>query len=235
MFILNVFILDVYNSLTIHAISYLCENNLKQTLADMGRQSMLSTLGGQFWSRFAYNINGHEFSLDDIEHGILRGNRAHPSTLFNLIMARRLHLNMFSHNDPRLKYMVKKFDPRIHFALNCGASSCPPISVYTPDNVDLGLERASVSFINSSETVLDMNAKQIQLSSLFKWYKSDFNDETSEESLNLSEDQRMLKFVAKYLQLKESADMKEFHRLIDENKMKITYAKYNWTMNVMNE
>ena len=192
---------------------------------------MLSTLGGQFWSRFAYNINGYEFSLDDIEHGILRANRDHPSALFNLLMARRVHRKMFSPNDPRLNFVVKKFDPRIHFALNCGASSCPPISAYTPDNVDLGLERASINFINSSETILNINQKKIQLSSLFKWYKLDFCEENTKDSLNLSEDQRMLKFVAKYLQLNESNNMNDFQRMIEENKMKISFANYNWMMN----
>ena len=115
--------------------------------------------------------------------------------------------------------------------MNCGASSCPPISAYTPDNVDLGLERAAISFINSSETILDINQKKIQLSSLFKWYKLDFCDKNTKDSLNLSEDQQMLKFVAKYLQPNESNDKNEFQKIIDENKMKISFASYNWMMN----
>ena len=224
------FTTDVYNSLTIHAISYLCQNSLKQTIENKSPQSMLSALGGQFWSRFAYNINGHDFSLDDIEHGVLRSNKNHPSALFNLLMARRMHRQMFIRADPRLKYVVKQFDPRIHFALNCGATSCPPISVYTPNNVECGLEAACVSFINSSETLLDTDGEQIQLSSLFKWYKSDFCAEAKENSL--SEDQKMLKFVAKYLQPNESTDVNKFRELIDQNNMKIKFAKYNWTMNI---
>ena len=39
------------------------------------------------------------------------GNKPHPAAKEPTLPA----------NDPRLKYVMKKFDPRIHFALNCGA------------------------------------------------------------------------------------------------------------------
>ena len=55
------------------------------------------------------------FSLDDIEHGILRRNA-------------RNHIEV---GDSKLTHMVDKVDYRIHFALNCGAQSCPAIAFYT--------------------------------------------------------------------------------------------------------
>ena len=76
--------------------------------------SIISQLDGKFWKRMAYRIgNNNEFvfSLDDIEHGILRANREHPSR----------KQSQFNLNDPRLKYSIDLFEPRIHFALNCGA------------------------------------------------------------------------------------------------------------------
>ena len=36
--------------------------------------------GGNIWKSSAYNIGGFIVTLDDIEHGILRGNRPHPSS-----------------------------------------------------------------------------------------------------------------------------------------------------------
>ena len=50
------------------------------------------------------------YSLDDIEHGILRCNRPHPGGEV-----------MFQDGDPRMEFMMKELDPRIHFALVCGA------------------------------------------------------------------------------------------------------------------
>lgn len=73
--------------------------------------NVLNLLDGQFWSRMAYQIGEYNFSLDDIEHGILRSNRVHPSK----------KITFFSDSDPRMKLRVRTFDPRIHFALNCGA------------------------------------------------------------------------------------------------------------------
>ena len=59
----------------------------------------------------------------------------------------------FRSDDPRLQYALD-LDPRIHFALNCGAESCPPISVYSVDNADLlnkQLETAAQCFVGYSK------------------------------------------------------------------------------------
>ena len=45
-----------------------------------------------------------------------------------------------------LMQVVKPTDPRIHFALVCGAKSCPPIKVYTPDSLEDGLDSATMAF-----------------------------------------------------------------------------------------
>ena len=52
---------DLYNVLTIHGIVSL--NDLPKSVFDLN----------QFWKTTAYKIGPHIYSLDDIEHGILRG------------------------------------------------------------------------------------------------------------------------------------------------------------------
>jgi hypothetical protein len=37
----------------------------------------------------------------------------------------------FGKNDPRLKVSLEQPEPLIHFALVCGAKSCPPIKTYS--------------------------------------------------------------------------------------------------------
>ncbi len=37
----------------------------------------------------------------------------------------------FKKSDPRLSIALESVDPRIHFALNCGAKSCPPIKTFS--------------------------------------------------------------------------------------------------------
>ena len=54
-------------------------------------------------------------------------------------------------SDDRRNCLVLDLDPRIHFALNCGAKSCPPIRVYSPPNLDSQLNRAAASFLCADE------------------------------------------------------------------------------------
>ena len=39
----------------------------------------------------------------------------------------------FGKSDPRIKIALEKGEPLIHFALVCGAKSCPPIKTYSSD------------------------------------------------------------------------------------------------------
>ncbi len=54
-------VLDVYNCLTIHGLA--SASQLPASVLEVS----------QFWKTTAYIIGGHTYSLDDIEHGILRG------------------------------------------------------------------------------------------------------------------------------------------------------------------
>jgi hypothetical protein len=80
----------------------------------------------RFFRRAAYNVNGLRFSLEDIEHGVLRANHGVP-------YFPGVH---FSNDDPRREFVLKKFDPRVHFALNCASRSCPPIAFYEAEKLD---------------------------------------------------------------------------------------------------
>ena len=57
----------------------------------------------------------------------------------NLILIIAFILGMifrpFSKSDPRLLVALEKHEPLIHFALVCGAKSCPPIKTYSADDV----------------------------------------------------------------------------------------------------
>ena len=110
------------------------------------------------------NIAGKNFSLDDIEHGVLRRNKFKWSLgYFSNPFASRLIK----------KLAVTRLDYRIHFALNCGAKSCPPIAFYQPDRLQQQLEIATLSFLES-ETLVNTDKKQIRISRIFLWFRGDF-------------------------------------------------------------
>ncbi len=69
--------------------------------------------------------------------------------------------------------MVTIVDFRIHFALNCGAKSCPPIAFYSVDKLEEQLELAAISFIRE-ETIIDKQLKKAHVSRLFLWFLNDF-------------------------------------------------------------
>jgi hypothetical protein len=124
-------------------------------------------------------IAGQRFSLDDIEHGILRKYRWKPSLGY---------LPMFYPASLIKKLSVSAIDFRIHFALNCGAVSCPPIAFYTTDAIQQQLELATDSFLNS-DTSIDEVRKIISVSKIMLWFRSDFGGSMG-----------ILKILKKYLQ-----------------------------------
>lgn len=86
-------------------------------------------------------VAGYEVSLNDIEHGILRCGQ-HPFGGGYLRRPSR------SRDDFLQQQELSKRDPRVHFALNCGAKSCPPIRTYTSEEVTEQLDVATRAYLD---------------------------------------------------------------------------------------
>lgn len=69
-------------------------------------------------------------------------------------------------------------DPRLHFALNCGARSCPPLRPTPwpdePAALDAALDAATAAFLDGPGLQIDGKRRVIRLSKLFEWYQKDF-------------------------------------------------------------
>lgn len=111
-----------------------------------------------------FTIAGKLLSLDDVEHGILRKYKYKYSLGFfaNIFTSKFIKANT-----------VDILDYRIHFALNCGAKSCPPIAFYNVVNIDTQLNLATQSFLEG-ESDFDNDKKIVYTTALFKWYYADF-------------------------------------------------------------
>lgn len=57
--------------------------------------------------------------------------------------------------------VVRPLDPRIHFALVCGAKSCPPIKLYSAATLEEGLSAAADTFC-ASDVEVDAAAKKVR-------------------------------------------------------------------------
>jgi len=114
----------------------------------------------------AYIIGGQRFSLDEIEHGMLRANALPVGATEPLLAV----------DDPRTCLALPMVDPRIHFALNCGARSCPPIKFYRADRLDESLALSARAFLEADlECWLGADGSpQLTCTKLLEWYGIDF-------------------------------------------------------------
>jgi len=105
-------------------------------------------------------------------------------------------------------------DPRVHFAINCAAKSCPPLrsEPYRGDELDQQLNEMTSAFINDpSRNRLEEN--KLYVSKIFDWFEEDFNGD-------------ILGFFLKY----SKGDLKE-QLEVNKEKIKVKYLDYDWSLN----
>jgi hypothetical protein len=144
------------------------------------------------------------FSADDIENGVLRGNRRNPM----------LPIVPFGRGDPRLGMAITSLDPRLHFALVCGARSCPPIAFYDEAKLDEQLESACHNFINAGGAEFDETSNTLHLSRIFGWYQKDFGGRRGVIEL-----------------IKQCTRNGELRSALEAGGVRIKYAPYDWSLN----
>ncbi|MEM7099700.1 MAG: DUF547 domain-containing protein [Pseudomonadota bacterium] len=106
-------------------------------------------------------------------------------------------------------------DHRIHYAVNCASIGCPNLSklAYTPANTEAQLQKAEDTYTNHSRGV-NLEGRKLKLSSIYKWYASDFGNSQSQVVEHLS---------------KRNSELAE----ADLSKLRISYD-YNWDLNRQN-
>lgn len=116
----------------------------------------------KFYKMKLINVAGHLLSLDEIEHGILRRGK----NKFSLGYLPRIFQRKFIR-----KSEVDRLDPRIHFSLNCGATSCPPILFYESKNLNDQLNQSTRGYLDGACLKTEKN---IEVPALFSWFRGDF-------------------------------------------------------------
>lgn len=195
------FFLNIYNSLMIHAIAVMSK---PRTMFE--RISLYNTA--------AYDIGGRPYSLNMIEHGVLRSNRPGNGPFARV---------PFADNDARKLCVLPSVDPRIHFALNCGARSCPAVRFYEAESLDRTLDSATHVYLQEMD--VDPDKRVVTLPKLLQWYKSDFSADSEVDSL--------IKWTLPYL---ESRKRDLVNTLLQEKEQglgsfRVVYAGYDWTVN----
>jgi hypothetical protein len=118
----------------------------------------------RFFRAPAIRIAGTPLSLDRIENGLLRGGRSK----YGLGYLPKLLVTTFES-----RYRLDGCDPRIHFALNCGAESCPAIRAYDPDRVDDQLDVATRHYLDRT-VEYDPDSGVVRVPRVCLWFRGDF-------------------------------------------------------------
>lgn len=105
-------------------------------------------------------------------------------------------------------------DPRVHFAINCSAVSCPPLrsEPYQGNLLDLQLNQATRSFMNNPNSYR-LKGNAFYVSRIFKWFAEDFNNDVLGFYLEFARDDLKKKLAEK------------------KDAIQIKYLNYDWSLN----
>ena len=135
-------------------------------------------------------IGGIALSLDDIEHGIFRMQDRDDEEVDNFLNTFRL----------------KELDYRIHFSLNCGGNSCPPIAFYEPEKIEKQLNTAIKIYLKQ-EAFYEKESNTVYAPEIMSWYEDDFGGKKGIISI-----------------------LKNHNIIPDKIKPKLKFKAFNWSL-----
>ena len=121
-----------------------------------------------------------------------------------------------SQDDIEHEILRKRFqDPRIHFAIVCASTGCPPLPqfAYTAENVQNKLADETRKYLNSKRGLqIDYVENTMMLSKLFDWFAGDFESKSGS----------VTNFIKPYLDEKAMAFI--------DRMPKMSYLGYDWAL-----
>jgi Protein of unknown function, DUF547 len=151
----------------------------------------------KFFKSREINIAEKQLSLDFIEHHIIRRSE------WKLGLG---YIKLLFPNSLEKQLRLGEKDYRIHFALNCGAKSCPPIAFYNDEKLEEQLNLAEKSFIKN-DAEYDEAGNTVSVSKIFSWFRGDFVGKKG-----------IRKLLVK-------------HKMIPaDKKVKLKFKKYDWSL-----
>jgi hypothetical protein len=111
-----------------------------------------------FTSRARVRVASCNWSLYDIEHGLLRG--------------------LLKRSDPRAAYVPVVYDERMHFGIYTAHRSSPPLQVFHGESLESQLEAATERYLRATVQARDEEFRvKLRLPLVFKLYSEDFGNE----------------------------------------------------------
>jgi Protein of unknown function, DUF547 len=105
-------------------------------------------------------------------------------------------------------------DPRVHYALSCGAVGCPNLQPepFEADRLEQQLSEAALAYVNHSRCIR-IEGDQLGLSSMYRWYRDDFG----------GTDRGVINHLMAYAEPDLAMKLQRFDRIGDDG--------FDWTLN----
>lgn len=113
-------------------------------------------------------------------------------------------------NQIEKEMLLRQFrEPRVHFAVNCAAASCPPLlsGAWTEANIQKNYEKMTKAFINNP-SYNKVSTNFMEISKIFEWYADDFGGSNN-----------LINYFNKYANIKIKSSAK------------VRYLEYDWKLN----
>lgn len=158
-----------------------------------------------FWIN-AYNANTLKLIIDHYPVASIQKITAKPwDKAFINIGDKTYTLNNIENDIIRPQFS----EPRIHFALNCAAKSCPKLlnEAFLPEKLENQLAKQAKEYVNNA-AANTISEKKAEVSNIFNWYGKDFDAAGG---------------VIAFLNIYSSIKIKD--------NAKITFKEYDWSLN----
>ncbi len=153
-----------------------------------------------FYKQPYIKIAGRDFTFAEIEHGVLRRSQ------------KEYFLGYISHFFPPKYQRVlrpEERDYRVHFALNCGAKSCPPVPILRLNNLDQQMDKLTTDYLKAM-TEYTPSINKVVTTPLFSWFRGDFGGKKGIKRILLEQG------------------------LIPNKKVQLEFGPYDWTLEIDN-
>ncbi|MBI5869738.1 MAG: DUF547 domain-containing protein [Actinobacteria bacterium] len=154
-----------------------------QAVGSFGGVSGIDGVNG-FFERRACNLGGLDYSFNDIEYGILRGNARRPNRAWRY----------WRNWDRRLQAILKPPEPRVCFTLTRASRSGPALRFYDSALIEGQLYKAVLGFVSNGGVIIDREQDFLSLSQIFRDYSADFGG-----------GQGVIRFIADHLPTEDAA------------------------------
>jgi hypothetical protein len=183
--------------------------NLRQSLGRVNADTLEPKERLAYWIN-VYNINTVATIVDSYPVKSIRDLSTDP-LIFTVFKKPRVPYgsDKLSLDDVENKKIREAFhDPRIHFAINCAAKSCPPLRMeaYSGATLDAQLDDQARKFLTATtHFTRDGDKLVVHVTKIMDWFGADFGDKAA--------------FLRKYISIPAAKSIE------------IEFEDYDWTLN----